>query len=74
MFGTGYYSNIQPPLRQTLELLSQMKTTGPPQKIHTSVTFVDFSNLSVFAFLQSYRSNTVGVSALWENKKHHVKI
>lgn len=69
-----YYGNIQTPLRQTLELHSQMQTTGLPQKIHTSVTFVDFSNLSLSAFLEPYRSYRVGVSARWENKKHHVKI
>lgn len=74
MFGISYCGNILPPLHQTLELLSQMQTTGLPQKIHTSVTFVDFSHLSLFAFLQPYWSNRVGVSARWENKKHHVKI
>ncbi len=74
MFGISYLGNIQPPLRQTLELLSQIQTTGLPQKIHSSVTFVDVSNLSLFAFLQAYRSNRVGVSARCENRKHHVKI
>jgi len=35
MFGIGYYGKIQTPLRQTLELHSQMQTTGLPQKKST---------------------------------------
>lgn len=73
MFGILWQYSDSPPPNSRITL-ANADNGASPKKIHTSVTFVDLSNLSLSAFLEPYRSYMVGVSARWENKKHHVKI